>query len=66
MIVQKRLRNATNAPNASSIYIHSNDVVFYILEMNGYLICVIYQKAMHKPLNVCNRSIDEVAFDSEK
>lgn len=21
---------------------------------------------MHKPLNICNRSIDDVAFDSEK
>lgn len=43
MLVQKRLRKATNAKNVSSIYIHSNDGVFYILEMNGYLICVIYK-----------------------
>lgn len=38
MLVQKRLRKATNATNASSIYIRSKDEVFYILEMNGYLI----------------------------
>lgn len=66
MLVQKRLRKATNATNASSIYIHSYDEVFYILEMNGYLICVIYQKAMHKPLSACDRGVDEVALDSEK
>lgn len=66
MLVRKRLRKATNATKVSSIYIYSNDEVFYILEMNGYLICVIYQKAMHRPLNVFNRSIDEVVLDSEK
>lgn len=66
MLVQKRLRKATNATNVFSIIIHSNYEVFYILEMNGCLLCVVYQKTMHKPLNVCNRSIDGVAFDSEK
>lgn len=45
---------------------HNDDEVFYILEMNGYLICVLYQKAMYIPLNVCNRSINAVAFNSEK
>lgn len=45
---------------------HNDDEVFYILEMNGYLIGVLYQKAMYIPLNVCNRSINAVAFNSEK
>lgn len=49
------------------VFIYNNDdEVFYILERNGYLICVIYQKAMYISLNVCNRSINVVAFNSEK
>lgn len=37
-----------------------------MLEMDGYLICIIYQKMMYIPLSVCNRNVNAVAVHSEK
>lgn len=65
MLVQKRKGWEKQKMHHVFIY-HNDDEVFYILEMNGYLICVIYQKEMYIPLNVCNRSINAVAFNFEK
>lgn len=65
MLVQKG--KARERQQMHPVFIYNNDdEVFYILEINGYLICVIYQKARYISLNVCNRSINAVAFNSEK
>lgn len=43
----------------------NGDEVFYILEMNSYLTCVIYQKAVYIPLRYVTEAWT-VAFNSEK